>query len=175
MIIDNAYLLEVLTQKFGNEIQNAQTPYNLLTIDIPAPKNLEVMDYLYHHPELQMTFMTDLCGVHLPDNAPEKEFCVVYHLHSLINNIRLRLKCYIAKDAALPSLTPLFATANWQERETYDFFGIIFANHPDLRRILNIDAMDYHPLRKEYGLEDETRTDKDDRYFGRTGNEAVKF
>jgi NADH-quinone oxidoreductase subunit C len=62
----------------------------------------------------------------------------------------------------------LFASANWQERETYDFFGITFKNHPDLRRILNMDEMVSFPLRKEFPIEDQGRTDKDDRYFGRT-------
>ena len=67
-------------------------------------------------------------------------------------------------------MTDLFAGANWMERETYDFFGIEFVGHPDLRRILNEDSMDYFPMRKEYALEDATREDKDDRYFGRSNN-----
>jgi NADH-quinone oxidoreductase subunit C len=69
--------------------------------------------------------------------------------------------------AFIPSITPLYSAANWQERETFDFYGIIFNGHPNLKRILNVDEMDYFPLRKEYPLEDGTRTDKDDTYFGR--------
>ena len=68
---------------------------------------------------------------------------------------------------SIDSITDLYPCANWMERETYDFYGITFANHPDLRRILNEDSMDYFPLRKEYALEDATREDKDDRFFGR--------
>ena len=64
-------------------------------------------------------------------------------------------------------MTSLYASANWMERETYDFYGIIFDGHPDLRRILNMDEMEYFPLRKEYPLQDATRTDKEDKYFGR--------
>ncbi|MCX8487229.1 MAG: NADH-quinone oxidoreductase subunit C [Crocinitomicaceae bacterium] len=60
-----------------------------------------------------------------------------------------------------------FPGANWMERESYDFFGVEFIGHPDMRRILNEDSMDYFPMRKEYALEDDTREDKDDRYFGR--------
>ena len=65
------------------------------------------------------------------------------------------------------TLTPLYASANWMERETYDFFGIRFIGHPDMRRILNVDHMEMFPLLKQYPLEDSSRTDKDDRFFGR--------
>jgi NADH-quinone oxidoreductase subunit C len=65
------------------------------------------------------------------------------------------------------SITSFFSAANWMERETYDFYGIIFEDHPNLKRILNVEYMDYFPMRKEYPLEDPTREDKDDRYFGR--------
>jgi NADH-quinone oxidoreductase subunit C len=65
------------------------------------------------------------------------------------------------------TITDLYAAANWMERETFDFFGIQFVGHPNLTRILNVDDMDYHPMLKAYALEDETRTDKDDTFFGR--------
>ena len=68
---------------------------------------------------------------------------------------------------SIATVTDLFAAANWQERETFDFYGIIFEGHPNLTRIMNVDEMDYFPLRKEYPLEDGTRTDKEDKYFGR--------
>ncbi len=67
----------------------------------------------------------------------------------------------------ISSITSLYEASNWQERETFDFFGIEFIGHPNLKRILNVDEMDYFPMRKEYPLEDQTRTDKDDKYFGR--------
>ena len=112
-------------------------------------------------------YLTDIAGSHYPEKEGA-EFQVVYHIHNLSENLRIRLKVDLSeKDVHVPSMTDLFAGANWMERETFDFFGIIFEGHPNLTRILNVDDMDYHPMKKEYALEDETRTDKDDTFFGR--------
>jgi len=117
--------------------------------------------------DLGFGFLTDICGAHYP-LIENQEFQVVYHMHNLYKNIRLRLKVNLATtDLAIPTMVNLFSAANWMERETFDFYGIQFEGHPDLRRILNMDDMDYHPLRKEYALEDETRSDKKDSFFGR--------
>jgi NADH-quinone oxidoreductase subunit C len=131
--------------------------------------NLKVLQFLYDESTLQFRFLTDLCAVHYPDNAG-KELAVVYHLHNLKENIRLRYKIYtpISKPDVF-SATALYSAANWMERETYDFFGVNFVGHPNLKRILNIDEMEYFPLRKEYPLEDQKRTDKDNEMFGREG------
>ena len=89
-------------------------------------------------------------------------------LHSFQNNFRIRLKCFTNDESpTFPSLTDLFPTTNWMERETYDFYGYHFTGHPDLRRILNMDSLEGWPLRKEYPLEDPLREDKDDKMFGR--------
>jgi NADH-quinone oxidoreductase subunit C len=105
--------------------------------------------------------------VHYPDQKGA-EFAVVYHLHSLIHNFRLRIKVFLDKDDLhIPTASNLFSSANWMERETYDFYGIEFDGHPKLIRILNIEEMDYFPMRKEYPLEDPTRNDKIDALFGR--------
>ena len=93
------------------------------------------------------------------------------HLHNLIDNTRIRFKIYV--DINKPDVftaTRLFEAANWLERETYDFYGVNFVGHPNLVRILNVDEMDYFPMRKEYPLEDQTRKDKDDEMFGRGGS-----
>ena len=112
-------------------------------------------------------YLTDLTGSHYPDKE-NTEFQVVYHIHNLVQNVRFRLKVDLSQnDTHIPTVTDLFAGANWMERETFDFFGIIFDGHPNLTRILNVEDMDYHPMKKEYALEDETRTDKDDTFFGR--------
>lgn len=89
-------------------------------------------------------------------------------LHSWTNNVRVRIKVYVPiAEPNVPTLTNLFASANWMERESFDFFGINYVGHPNLKRILNIEDMDYHPMRKEYPLEDATREDKIDALFGR--------
>lgn len=165
--INNGYLLQQLQGRFEADIISADEPYGMLTIEFNKNKIVELLSYLYNHNQLQMQFLTDVCGIHYPDNAG-KELGVIYHLHSLQNNLRLRIKCFMPNDAPeIDTVSSVFASANWQERETFDFYGIHFTGHPDLRRILNVDEMDYFPLRKEYPLEDQTRTDKDDTYFGR--------
>ncbi len=82
--------------------------------------------------------------------------------------MRIKLHTIFPKDdSKIKSATTVFEAANWMERETYDFFGIQFEGHPNLKRILNMDDLGYFPMLRQYPLEDGTRTDKDDRYFGR--------
>jgi len=127
--------------------------------------NLKVLQFLYD--DMGFQFMTDLTAVHFPDRKNE-ELAVVYHLHSLVANTRLRMKVYVPSEQPdVFSATQLFSAANWMERESYDFFGVNFVGHPNLVRILNVDEMDYFPMRKEYQMEDPTRRDKDDEMFGR--------
>lgn len=165
--LTNDSVLEQLKAQFGEAILNASTPYDLLTVEVSAEKAHEIIQWVKESPSLRIDYLTNLGGVHYPDDKG-REFDVVYHLHSLVNNFRLRLKAFLPLEKPeIKSIVDLYVGANWMERETYDFFGIIFTNHPNLTRILNEDSMDYFPMRKEYHLEDATREDKDDRYFGR--------
>ena len=92
----------------------------------------------------------------------------VIRANALENNVRLIIKLYVPKESPIvPTLTALYASANWMEREAFDFYGITFTGHPRMERILNMEDMDYHPMRKEYPLEDATREDKIDALFGR--------
>lgn len=166
-LITNEFVLERLQNQFGDAVRTADIPYNMLTLVIDPAKLLDITRWLYEDSLLKFKFLTDICGSHYPDLKGE-ELCAVYHLHSLENNVRIRLKTFLPiANPEVPSLTPLYSSANWMERETYDFYGIIFTGHPNLTRILNVDEMDYFPLRKEYPLEDATRRDKEDEYFGR--------
>ncbi|MDW8274214.1 MAG: NADH-quinone oxidoreductase subunit C [Chitinophagales bacterium] len=168
MALTNEIIRKKLEEKFGDAVYAFEEPWGMLTFEVKRDKLLEVMRWLRDDEEMGFTFLTDLCGVHYPDNEKERQFATVYHMHNWIENVRIRLKVFLNGDnPEVDSVTPLFNSANWQERETYDFFGIIFKGHPDLRRILNMDEMVSFPMRKEYPLEDAGRTDKDDRYFGR--------
>ncbi len=158
---------QMLKEKFSDQVNGFVISYGMLEFEAPKEMNLKVLNFLYDDPALQFQFLTDLTGVHYPDQ-PGRELAVVYHLHNLKENVRLRFKVFSAiQQPDVYTATGLFASANWMERETYDFFGVNFVGHPNLKRILNVDEMDYFPLRKEYPLEDQTRIDKDDEMFGR--------
>ncbi|GAB4001029.1 NADH-quinone oxidoreductase subunit C [Spirosoma daeguense] len=166
-MLTNEEVAQTIISQFGESVRDFDDPYNLLTFSTTRENIIPLITYLKDHATYQVGFLTDITAVHYPDSVGQ-EFCVVYHVHSLINNFRLRIKVYLsADDIHIPTATTLFASANWMERETFDLFGVIFDGHPDLRRILNMEEMDYHPMRKEYPLEDDTREDKIDALFGR--------
>lgn len=160
------FVLEAINREFPEAVISSSEPYGFLTVEI---KKEELKKVIHHLKESSLNFMflTDICGIHYPDHK-EKELGVIYHLHNLQENFRIRIKSFFPKDnAEVDSITDLYSGANWMERETYDFYGITFKGHPDLRVILNMEELGYHPLLKEYALEDGTRTDKDDSMFGR--------
>ncbi|HET7116669.1 MAG TPA: NADH-quinone oxidoreductase subunit C [Hanamia sp.] len=168
MALTNEIIRQKLTDKFGEQITGWEEPYGMLTFSSDKNLNLKVLQFLYDEPELKFQFMTDLCAVHYPDDKG-KELAVIYHLHNLTDNIRIRYKVFTAIEKPdVFSSSMLFSAANWMERETYDFYGVNFVGHPNLKRILNVDEMEYFPLRKEFPLEDQKRTDKDDEMFGRS-------
>jgi len=167
MALSNETIQNKLIEKFGDQVLNFSTASGILSFESSKEINLKVLQYLYEEPSLGFTFLTDLCGVNYPDNIGA-ELVVVYHLHNFTENIRLRYSVSTSVDETdVFTASKLFESANWMERETYDFFGINFVGHPNLKRILNVDEMDYFPLRKQYPLEDQTRIDKDDEMFGR--------
>ena len=135
------------------------------TITLKKDKVIDVIRDLYDNPATQFQYLTSLCGIHYPEL---EQIAIMYQLHNLYTNTRLRLKIYLpVASPTVPTLTPIFAAANWMERETYDFYGVIFEGHPNLTRILNVDEMIIFPMRKEYPLEDQVRQDKNDTMFGR--------
>lgn len=166
-MINNQQVVEEIVAQFGEQVSQFEEPYGLLTFTCNTENLTDIIKFLKESTVLKFTFLTDITAVHLPDNAG-KEFCSVVHMHSWENQIRVRIKVFVPVDAPnVPTLTGLFESANWLEREAFDFFGVNYVGHPNLKRILNMDEMDYHPMRKEYPLEDGSRNDKIDALFGR--------
>ena len=158
-------VISKLSIRFGVALEKHETTSDMLCINIKKEFIQSVLLFLRDDQELQYNFLTTLCGMHYPGSG---QLGVVYHLHSFQNNHRIRIKT--ATDIELPTIptiTTIWPAANWMERETYDFFGIKFEGHPNLKRILNVDEMTDFPMRKEFPLEDQTREDKDDSMFGR--------
>lgn len=156
---------EKLNTQFAGSIVSAELLYDYPVFTVRVDKIHDVLSFLKNDEELNFHFLTDLTGYQTED---EKQLVVVYHLHNMPKNYRIRLKSFMdINKPEVPTATDLWLGANWMERETYDFFGIKFKGHPNLKRILNVDEMDIFPMRKEYPLEDQTRDDKDDSMFGR--------
>lgn len=153
-----------------------ETAYDgMLTVETTREQISALLEFLRDDEQLQFHFLTTLCGIHFPEEK-DRELCVLYLLHNWRKNIRMRVKVFLPIAAPhIPTATTLWPTANWMERETYDFYGVHFSGHPNLTRILNVEDLDVFPMRKEYRLEDGTRTDKDDRFFGREGHEGRRF
>jgi len=169
MSLNNETIQQKLTEKFGDQLTDWGVPYGMLTFTGPKEENLKILQFLFDDETLKFRFLTDLQAVHYPDNKGA-ELAVVYHLHNLTDNIRLRFKVFTdIKTPDVYSATALYQSANFMERETFDFYGVNFVGHPNLIRVLNVDEMDYFPMRKEFPLEDQTRIDKDDEMFGRGG------
>lgn len=164
--ITNEELLNSIKAKFDSDVTNISEPFGLLTLETSREKIIDLLTFLKTDAALQFIFLTDITAIHYPET--DKPIGIIYHLHSLVNNIRVRIKVFVADgDVKMPTATVLWNGANWMERETYDLFGVVFECHPDLRRILNVDDMTVFPMRKEYPLEDPNRVDKRDYFFGR--------
>ena len=119
-----------------------------LTLDIDAGEIVRVAKAL--RDTFGFTILLDICGVDWPQR--EKRFDVVYHLLSITKNARIRLKLKTDEATAVPTIVGIFPAANWQERETFDMYGITFADHPDLRRLLTDYGFSGYPLRKDFPL-----------------------
>ncbi|RYE16978.1 MAG: NADH-quinone oxidoreductase subunit C [Sphingobacteriales bacterium] len=164
--ITNEEVLSRLNTQFGEQVKIVGEPFGLLTVETNREQIIDLLTFLKTDATLQFIYLTDITAIHYPEL--EKQIGVIYHLHSLVNNVRIRIKVFLTEvDIHIPSATVLWDGANWMERETYDFFGVQFDGHPDLRRILNVDDMTVFPMRKEFPLEDPNRVDKKDYFFGR--------
>ncbi|MBC7418606.1 MAG: NADH-quinone oxidoreductase subunit C [Pedobacter sp.] len=160
----NQSLAEKLESTFGDRITAVSTPYDLLTFSTSKEAIIEVLKFIKE--DLQFGFLTDITAVHYP--GKKEGIAVVYHLHNMVERLRIRVKVFLTENhPSIPTATVLWQSANWMERETYDFYGVKFEGHPDLRRILNMDDVGVYPMLKQYPLEDPNRVDKKDEFFGR--------
>ncbi len=139
-----------LRARFASAIREVQHFRDEETVLINPAAIVEVCRFLMESPELSFQFLSDLCGVHFLER--EYTYEVVYHLYSFRNKQRLRLKVRLGPEGRVASVTPVWAGANWLEREAYDLVGIHFEGHPDLRRILMPEDYDQHPLRRDFPL-----------------------
>ncbi len=146
-----AGLVERLKEKFPQAVEETVYFRSEHTVRIAREHLLEVSRFLKEDPEYGFNFLSDLCGVDYMGREPRFE--VVYHLYSMEHKHRLRMKVSLAEgDLTIPTVTPVWKTANWHERECFDLLGIIFTNHPDMRRILTPEGFTDHPLRKDFPL-----------------------
>ncbi len=178
-------LAKDLREKLGEALLHAEER-DIFTIFVKRENIVQVLKTLSEDRAFGYRFLTTLTAMHFADgkdiygrpvgmwtelNAPtmDREFLgVVYQLHNLEKNLRIRVKIFFPiEKLEVDTATVVFPAANWMEREAYDFYGIIFKGHPNLKRILNIESMTVFPMRRDFPLEDQTRDDKKNAMFGR--------
>lgn len=145
-------LVKRLREKLSDAITEATEFVGQLSVRVERGRIVEVCNFLKTDAKTPFNYLSDLTCVHFPDRA-EAPFEVVYNLYSISGNERVRLKVATDEATGVESVTDVWPTANWMEREVFDLFGVPFANHPDLRRILLPEDWEGHPFRKEYPLE----------------------
>ena len=136
--------------KLGAALTGTSFAFGELTVTANAADIVSVLIFLRDDAECGFVCFTDLCGADYPER--EKRFDVVYHLLAPYKNRRIRVKVETDEDTAVPSVILVFPAANWYEREVFDLYGVLFAGHPDLRRILTDYGFAGHPLRKDFPL-----------------------
>ncbi|MCA3554205.1 NADH-quinone oxidoreductase subunit C [Aestuariivirga sp.] len=139
-----------IAQELGSAVTGFGVEYGELTVGAQAAEIISVLSFLRDDAECGFVCFIDICGVDYPGRG--MRFDVVYHLLSPHKNRRIRVKVETDEDTAVPSVISVFPAANWYERETFDLYGVLFSDHPDLRRILTDYGFAGHPLRKDFPL-----------------------
>ena len=141
---------EYVATTLSDYVHATDVAFGELVVEARADQVVRVLKFLKDDPACRFEQLTDLCGVDYPERDPR--FDVVYHLLSMSHNCRLRLKVGVNDDQPVPSVTEVYPSAGWWERETWDLYGIHFAGNPDLRRLLTDYGFNGHPLRKDFPL-----------------------
>ena len=145
-----AVLGDHIAASLGTAVLGFEIAYGDLAVSVARESIVEVMRFLRDDAQCRFIGFIDVCGADYP--ARERRFDVVYHLLSPHLNQRIRVKLETDDEAPVPSICGVFPGANWFEREVYDLYGVLFSDHPDLRRILTDYGFDGHPLRKDFPL-----------------------
>lgn len=140
----------IIEAELPDAVTSVAVSHGELTVAVKRDSIVQVLGYLRDSVNCQFKQLMDICGVDYPEN--ENRFEVVYNLLSLTHNFRVRVTLQTNEDDAVPTVTGLFSSAGWFEREAWDLFGIYFSGHPDLRRILTDYGFEGHPLRKDFPL-----------------------
>ena len=144
-------ILEKLDAHFNDAIESVNEYRGELTVVVRKSKIKDICLFLRDDPDLQFASLRDVCAADY--YRPDERYEVIYNLYSIPNKFRLRLKVRVDEsDLHVDSVVPVWSTADWAERETYDMFGIVFDGHPDLRRIYMPEEFEYYPLRKDFPL-----------------------
>ena len=143
-------LKDHIETQLGDAVNSASIETGELTINARRAEVMTVISFLRDDPICKFSSLIDICGVDYPSR--ERRFDVVYHMLSMAHNTRIRIK--VTTDEAVPvhSIVSLFPNANWYEREAFDMYGILFDEHPDLRRLLTDYGFEGYPLRKDFPL-----------------------
>jgi NADH-quinone oxidoreductase subunit C len=136
--------------QFGEGVLEAKFAFGELTLSVERDRIIEVLSALKTHEDFRFHQLIDLCGVDYPQNR--NRFEVIYHLLSLTQNVRIRVKVATDEVVPVPSVRSVYPNADWYERETFDMYGILFSGHPDLRRLLTDYGFEGHPLRKDFPM-----------------------
>lgn len=139
-----------IAAQLGENLVSAQVAYGELTIQVPCNQIVPTLKFLRDDSMCRFTQLIDLAGVDYPERR--KRFDVAYHLLSMENNARIRVKVQTAEGDTVPTVCSVFPNADWYEREAFDMYGIVFEDHPDMRRILTDYGFEGYPLRKDFPL-----------------------
>jgi len=139
-----------ISSQLSGAISDVVVAFDELTLNVRRDRWLEVATYLRDAPACRFVNIIDVTAVDYPERS--QRFDVVSHLQSPQHNLRIRIKTHASEETPVASLVSLFPGADWYERETYDLFGVIFSDHPDLRRIMTDYGFDGHPLRKDFPM-----------------------
>lgn len=148
---ENLEIIETVKTKFGQSVLGSSNQFGQAAVAVAREDIVEVLRFLRDDPQMHFDFLIDVCGVDYLEMGGRERFGVVYQLYSSPHNHRLRVKAFVSEtELSIDTVSQLWPSAEWAEREVYDMYGIQFKGHPDMRRILNPDDFEGFPLRKDF-------------------------